>query len=294
MKIYNALSIDVEEYFQVEALREVIPYCQWEELPPRINKNINHILDVLEAKKIKATFFCLGWVARKHPNIIKKIATAGHEVASHGWSHTPIFRLNPEEFRREIRKSKALLEDLAGKEIAGFRAPTYSITSQTIWALQILAEEGYRYDSSIFPIYHDLYGFPEAPRFPFFLKDIHLVEFPISTFTLGNLKIPISGGGYFRLFPYKLTRFLLQKFLQKEQKPFIFYIHPWEFDPHQPRFKAPLKSRFRHYLNLSKTKKRFEKLLDDFSFAPVKDVLEKFKTLPSWTLGELKRCASKK
>jgi len=256
----NALSIDVEEYFQVEAFRRVIPQA-WEDLPSRVEEGLSYILEVLEAKGVKATFFCLGWVAQRHPHLIRKIAAAGHEIASHGWSHKPVFHLEPQEFRREVKESKALLEDLSGKEVLGYRAPTYSVTPQTLWALEVLAEEGYRYDSSIFPIYHDLYGFPRAPRFPFLLKDISLVEFPISTLALGGFRIPIAGGGYFRLFPYPLTRFFLRKFLRREKRPFVFYAHPWEFDPDQPRFKAPLKSRFRHYLNLSKTKKRFERTI---------------------------------
>ena len=290
----NALSIDVEEYFQVEAFRELIPSSKWDDLPPRIEANVEYILERLAQHQVKATFFCLGWIAQNYPSLIKKIAEEGHEIASHGWSHTPIHHLTPEDFRLEIRKSKALLEDLTGKEVIGFRAPTYSITFKTLWALTILAEEGFRYDSSIFPIYHDLYGFPESPRFPYLLEDLSLKEFPISTFRFKGINLPLSGGGYFRLFPYLLTRFLLKRFQKKEKKPFVFYIHPWEFDPEQPRFRSPLKSRFRHYLNLSKTKIRFENLLNDFSFAPVKEVLENLKSLPVITLEELKSCLSKK
>ncbi len=276
----NALTIDVEEYFQVEAFARVIAKKDWDKFVSRVIQNTEKILNLLEFFQIKATFFCLGWVAERYPELIKAIAQKGHEIASHGFSHTPIFRLTPQEFRKEVRKSKRLLEDLSDREVKGFRAPTYSVTKNTLWALKILAEEGYTYDSSIFPIRHDLYGLPEAPRFPFKIKSLGLIEFPITTARFLGIKWPAAGGGYFRLFPYPLTKYLLKRINRKEKMPFIFYVHPWEFDPAQPRIKAPLKSRFRHYLNLKKTEKRFKKLLFDFKFAPVEEVLKTLPLLP--------------
>ncbi len=284
----NALSIDVEEYFQVEALASVIPQKFWDQLEPRLPKILPRILETLAAMDVRATFFWVGWAAKRYPELVKETVSYGHEIASHGWSHTPLFRLSPQEFRREIRQSKSLLEDLSGREVLGYRAPTYSITPKTIWGLEILAEEGFRYDSSIFPVRHDLYGFPRAPRFPFRFKDLGLIEFPVSTLKWGPINIPIAGGGYFRFFPYPFTRYALSRINRKERKPFVFYVHPWEFDPAQPRFKAPLKSRFRHYLNLSRTQKRFKKLLKDFSFGPIKEVIEGFSPFPELSLGELK------
>ena len=209
----------------------------------------------------------------------------GHEIASHGFSHRPLFRLTPREFREELRESKKILEDLSGQEVQSFRAPTYSITKKTLWSLEILAEEGYKYDSNIFPIRHDLYGFPEAPRFPFKVRlngqDLGLTEFPVSTAKIGKVNWPVAGGGYFRLFPYGLTKILLSRINKQEGRPFVFYLHPWELDPAQPRIKsAPLKSRFRHYLNLQKTQKRFKKLLKDFCFAPLREVLKGLEPLP--------------
>jgi len=282
----NALTIDVEEYFQVEAFAGVITKKDWDKFASRVVQNTEKILNLLDRFGVKATFFCLGWVAERYPELIKAIAQKGHEIASHGFSHTPIFRLTPEKFRKEVRDSKRLLEDLSGTEVKGYRAPTYSVTKNTLWALKILAEEGYTYDSSIFPIRHDLYGLPEAPRFPFKIKSLGLIEFPISTARFLGINWPAAGGGYFRLFPYPLTKYLLKRINQKEKMPFIFYVHPWEFDPAQPRIKAPLKSRFRHYLNLKKTEKRFKKLLFDFKFAPVEKVL---KTLPSLPEIELQK-----
>jgi len=289
VNVLNALSIDVEEYFQVEAFAKAVTFSDWSKYPLRVEKNTYEILNLLEKENVKATFFCVAWIADKFPSLIRQIASFGHEIASHGYTHRPVFRLTPEEFRREVRKSKKILEDISGKEVLGFRAPTYSITKKNLWALTILKEEGYRYDSSIFPIRHDLYGFPEAPRYPFLIEDLGLLEFPISTFRFAGINLPVSGGGYFRLFPYALTRYFLSK-INISQKPFVFYCHPWEFDPDQPRIKGiPLKSRFRHYFNLNKTKERFERLLKDFSFGPLKIVLENLEGIRSFSLEDLQR-----
>jgi len=292
MVVLNALSIDVEEYFQVEAFADVISPKDWDTFDSRVVQNTEKILFLLEKYGIKATFFCLGWVAKRYPYLIKKIVHQGHEIGSHGFSHRSLFRLTPKEFYKEAYTSKIILEDISGQLVRGFRAPTYSITDRTLWALEILAEIGYEYDSSIFPIRHDLYGFPKAPRFPFQVvlkgRTLNLIEFPLSTVTFGRINWPVAGGGYFRLFPYKLTRFFLMRINQREEKPFIFYLHPWEFDPAQPRVKSiPFKSRLRHYVNLTKTENKFKRLLEDFRFAPVGSIiqeLEKKRQIPAFEI----------
>jgi len=288
----NALTIDVEEYFQVEAFASVIDPQNWKDYPSRVELNTKKILDILDKYQTKATFFCLGWVAERQPDLIKEIAARGHEIASHGYDHQPVYRKTPKTFRADVKKTKQILEDLTGKPVFGYRAPTYSITKKTLWALEILAEEGYKYDSSIFPIKHDLYGIPDAPRFPFnvntfthwnikTLKRLNVnpcqrfIEFPITTLHIFNINIPIAGGGYFRLFPYSFIKHALRHINLKENQPFIFYLHPWEFDPNQPRMNhAPWRSRFRHYVNLDKTEIKFRKLLSDFKFSTVLEVLK--------------------
>jgi len=277
----NALTIDVEDYFQVEAFASVIDPKKWENYPSRVEINTKKILDILDEYQINATFFCLGWVAERQSDLIKEILARGHEVASHGYAHQPIYKQSPDIFRQDIRKTKKILEDITGKPVFGYRAPTYSITQKTLWALEILAEEGYKYDSSIFPIRHDLYGIPDAPRFPFNVNMLipsnvqtRLIEFPLTTLRILNLNIPIAGGGYFRLFPYVFVKKALKHINVKEKKLFIFYFHPWELDPNQPRINhIPWRSRFRHYVNLDKTEKKLKKLLSDFKFSTVLEVL---------------------
>jgi len=302
MSILNGLSIDVEDYFQVEAFSAVIEPTSWSKYPFRAEENTKKILDILDKSSIKATFFCLGWIAEKSPSLIKEISKRGHEVASHGYMHQPIYKQDPTTFANDIERSKKLLEDILGKRILGYRAPTYSITEKTLWAIDILIQQGFLYDSSIFPIRHDLYGIVDAPRFPFWidkkrLKEIKnnkwpepfkdfsiiskyfskgdgLIEFPITTFKLFNMNFPIAGGGYFRLLPIKLSLWALSQINDKEAMPFVFYIHPWEFDPEQPKIRGcSLKSKIRHYLNLKKTQKRFEILLERFNFVPISKVL---------------------
>ncbi len=274
----NALTIDVEDYFQVEAFASVIDPQNWKDYPSRVGLNTKKILDILDESQTKATFFCLGWVAERQPHLIKEIAARGHEIASHGYDHQPVYRKSPQTFRADVKETKQILEDLTGKPVSGYRAPTYSITKKTLWALEILAEEGYRYDSSIFPIKHDLYGIPDAPRFPFNINTFHvktkLIEFPLTTLRILNLNIPIAGGGYFRLFPYTFIKKALRHINNKEKQPFIFYLHPWELDPNQPRINhISWRSRFRHYVNLDKTEGKFRKLLSDFRFSTVLEVL---------------------
>ena len=291
----NALSIDLEDYFQVEAFASRINYNEWDNYPCRIKQNTKKILNILDDYQIKATFFCLGWIAKRYPSLIKNIAQRGHEVASHGYAHKPIYKQSPKEFREDIKRTKNILEDITGKPVFGYRAPTYSITQKTLWTLEILAEEGYKYDSSIFPIKHDLYGIPNAPRFPFVVTFQHshvtrfniqtcklanlqtcqlLREFPLTTLRILNINIPVAGGGYFRLFPYAFIKNALKYINIKEKKPFVFYLHPWELDPNQPRINhIPWRSRFRHYVNLDKTEGKFRKLLSDFKFGTVLEVL---------------------
>ena len=273
--IVNYLTVDVEDYYHVSAFANVIRFEDWDNYESRVVNSTRKILEILsEAGDIKATFFILGWVAQKHPEIVKEIYTNGHEIACHSYRHRLVYNMSPEEFRSDLSEAKKILEDIIGKKIKGYRAPSYSITRKSIWAFDILAELGFEYDSSIFPINHDLYGISDAPRFKYKLAAHDLVEYPISTYKLFGFNIPVSGGGYFRLLPYCFTRTTLNKINTNERQPFVFYIHPWEIDPNQPRIKniAPL-SRFRHYFNQGKTEFRFKELLKDFKFERIVDSL---------------------
>lgn len=273
--IKNALTIDVEDYFQVAALAEAVKPEDWHSMEYRVEKNTDSILELLDNKGLKATFFTLGWVAEKSPELVKRIHDAGHEVASHGYSHQLVYNQKPEIFQDETRRSKQILEDITGAPITGYRAASYSITAQSRWALDILCEEGFTWDSSIFPVHHDRYGMPGTPHEPYMLKAPGgglLKEFPLSTCPIGSYRLPIAGGGYFRLYPYWLSRWGLGR-INRAGQPFIFYLHPWEVDPEQPRLKVSAFSRFRHYNNLNKCMKRLEKLVGDFSFGTVSEVL---------------------
>jgi polysaccharide deacetylase family protein (PEP-CTERM system associated) len=356
MFMLNALTIDLEDYFQVHAFSDVIKFEDWGDYESRIERNTDRILEILSSSirnpqsafriPTKATFFVLGWNAERYSGLVQRIQKEGHEIACHGHAHKLIYTQSKEEFRQDIRRAKAVLEDMTGKEVIGYRAPSYSITSKSQWAFEVLLEEGFKYDSSIFPIHHDFYGLPTAPRFPFVislngdnkfefsflnvelnptqnstlithnsqlktqnsafkpqpsvpeinsLTDslIHLysgvsepqnrstaapnsiIEFPISTVKLLGQNVPVSGGGYFRLFPYSIIKRALGGINEKGQKPFIFYIHPWEIDPEQPRVKGvSSRSKFRHYVNLDKTENRLRKLLKDFNFSSVRDILK--------------------
>lgn len=269
--ISNYLTIDVEDYFQVAAFEKQIAPDEWLRFESRVHANTGSILDILAARQIKATFFIVGWIAEKYPELVKEISGQGHEIACHSYKHQRIQALSKEAFREDTRKSKEILEDICGKKVSGYRAPTYSITRNTLWALDILVELGFTYDSSIFPIHHDNYGIPDAPRFPYRHDGLELDEYPLSTAIILGRKIPVAGGGYFRLFPYWFSRMALKSINEKEKRPFIFYLHPWEVDPEQPRIKnISLLSRFRHYNNLAKTASRLHKLLSDFRFGPIK------------------------
>ncbi len=274
-RIINAMTIDVEDYFHASALAEAAPISRWEQLESRVEPNTDRLLNMFERAGVTATFFVLGWVAERHPSIVRRIRAAGHEVASHGYWHQLTYDLPPDRFRDDVRRSKALLEDQAGAPVRGYRAPSYSITTQSLWALDVLIEEGYEYDASIFPIRHDRYGIPDAPRHPHRLtRDAGwLIEAPPSTVRLGGTNLPIAGGGYFRLLPYGWTRWGIARVNGIERRPVIFYLHPWEIDPDQPRLRVRRVSRFRHYRNLHLTAPRLERLLRDFAFGPLADLL---------------------
>jgi polysaccharide deacetylase family protein (PEP-CTERM system associated) len=275
-KILNALTVDVEDYYQVEAFSQVVRREDWPKWESRVEQNNNLLLEMFARHNVKGTFFTLGYVAETHPELVRLIANAGHEVACHSYHHRLIYNQTPEEFREDVRKSKQLLEDIIGVPVIGYRAPTYSITEKSLWALDILIEEGFKYDSSIFPTRHDRYGIPDAERFPHVLHRPagEIIEFPPSTVQLGSTNIPISGGGYFRLLPYSLFKLGWQTLHRRESKPAIFFLHPWEVDPEQPVVPGTKLNIWRHRVNLKRTEGRLNQLLNDFSFAPVRQVLE--------------------
>lgn len=274
-QLLNAFTIDVEDYFQVSAFENDIKRSAWQSMPSRVVNNTHTILELLDRYDVKGTFFVLGWVAERHGNLVKDIKESGHEVASHGYSHKLIYNQSINEFREETIRSKSLLEDIIQKPVIGYRAASYSITNRSLWALDVLSEAGFKYDSSIFPVYHDRYGISDARPEPHVMtcgNGASLVEFPLSVCELYRYKLPISGGGYFRLYPYSFTRWALRR-LNKNYRPFVFYMHPWEIDPDQPRIKTNILSRFRHYNNLEICKKRTEELLNDFNFTTVRNIL---------------------
>jgi polysaccharide deacetylase family protein (PEP-CTERM system associated) len=283
--IVNALTVDVEDYFQVSAFELVVGQARWEQYERRVASNTSRLLDIFAEASVKATFFVLGWVAEREPALVRRIASEGHEVASHGFWHRLVYSQTPQEFRADIRASKAALESITGQLVLGYRAPSFSITKQSLWALDVLVEEGFAYDASIFPIRHDRYGIPSAPRHAFIVKspsardsspvgtDVsaegglfaarhgQLIEVPASTIRIAGANLPIAGGGYFRLLPYFWTRWGISRVNRIERKPVVFYIHPWEVDADQPRIAAPFSRRLRHYTNLQETEGRLRRLL---------------------------------
>jgi polysaccharide deacetylase family protein (PEP-CTERM system associated) len=273
--IVNAMSVDVEDYYHVSALAPVVARAEWPRMESRVCASTTRLLALFEAHAVRATFFVLGRVAERHPDLVRQIAAGGHEIASHGFDHRLVYDQTPDAFRDDIRRAKRLLEDLAGVRVVGYRAPSYSITARSLWALDVLVEEGYEYDSSIFPIHHDRYGMPGSPRHAHVLSREAgaLVELPPSTVRIGSTNLPVAGGGYFRILPYWWTRWGIARVNRQEHQPAIFYLHPWEIDPGQPRFRPGLASRFRHYYHLDKTEPRLKRLLRDFRFAPVRTVL---------------------
>jgi polysaccharide deacetylase family protein (PEP-CTERM system associated) len=271
----HALSFDVEEHFQVSAFWSDERRSQWDRYESRVERNVDKILTLLSLHGIHATFFVLGWVAGKHPSVVKTIVKEGHEIASHGFGHEMITAQQPGQFRDDIRKSKAILEEIAGCAVHGYRAPSFTITPSTRWALPILVEEGYLYDSSIFPVRHDRYGMPEADPYCHRVQTESgpLWEVPLSTVKVGPMRLPVAGGGYFRLFPYPVLRRLLHSSAAGGH-PLVMYLHPWELDPDQPRMEGSRLSKFRHYLNLGKTEGRLRRLLSDFRFATIRNALD--------------------
>lgn len=271
----NALSIDVEDYFQVSGFESVVSRDDWDHYPSRVVNNTRRILEILDEHSVVGTFFVLGWVAEKFPSLVQEIDAAGHEIGSHSYWHRLVYQLSPSEFRDDLRRSKQVLEDIIGRSVESYRAPSFSITKQSLWALEILAEEGIRFDSSIFPVHHDRYGIPGARQEIHDLETSHgtLCEFPMTVARLGRMNVPASGGGYFRLYPYWLTRRLISK-VNRAGQPLMFYLHPWEVDPEQPRINGVrLLSRSRHYINLTQTQAKLKRLLNDFAFGTMTDVI---------------------
>ena len=273
--VVNAMTVDVEDYFHVSAFDRVLRREEWPNQESRVEANTGRLLELLAESQVRATCFVLGWVAERFPNLVRSIAAAGHEVASHGYWHRLVYTQTPDEFREDLRRARQVIEDVSGSRVRGYRAPSFSITERSLWALDVLAEEGFEYDASIFPVRHDRYGLPTAPRHTFRIQCPagELVEAPGSTIRVAGVQIPVAGGGYFRQFPYAWTRWGIERLNRVDGQPAVFYLHPWEIDPGQPRFPVDAVGRFRHYRNLHKTERRLRSLLRDFRFAPLSDVL---------------------
>jgi polysaccharide deacetylase family protein (PEP-CTERM system associated) len=265
LKIINAMSVDVEDYFQVSAFAPHVSRSTWETTPLRVEANMERILELFDRYNVKSTFFTLGWVAERLPEMVRRIVAEGHELASHGWEHTRVSAQQPETFRKDITRTRALLEDIGGVPVQGYRAASYSIGTNTPWAHDVLADAGYRYSSSIVPVRHDHYGIPDASRFAFAAADGRITEIPVTTTNVAGRNINCGGGGWFRLFPYAFSRWALRSVNRGEGQSGLFYFHPWEIDPQQPRPEGlTAKTRFRHYLNLSRMESRMERLMKDF------------------------------
>ncbi|MEO9462898.1 MAG: XrtA system polysaccharide deacetylase [Marinomonas sp.] len=272
--IINGLSVDVEDWFQVGAFETVIERDDWDGLTSRVERNVSEILELFAKADAKGTFFTLGWVAERFPGLIRSIADQGHEIASHGYDHARVFNFTREEFAADIAKAQAILEDVSGQAIKGYRAPSFSIDPRTPWAFDVLAEAGYTYSSSVAPVTHDHYGWPQAPRFAFKpVSGSDLIEIPVTTAMVGGRRVAAGGGGFFRVLPYAFSRWAIRQVNSQEERPAIFYFHPWEVDPGQPRVEnAPMRSRLRHYTNLDKMAGKLADLVDDFAFGRMDDV----------------------
>jgi len=271
----NALSIDVEEYFQVGAFETVLDRADWDRLESRVEQATDRILGLLADRQVHATFFVLGWIAERHPALIARIAAGGHEVASHGWDHARVFTLTAESFRADLRRARGTIEDASGQAVRGYRAPSFSIDQRTPWAHPVLAEEGYAYSSSVAPIAHDHYGWREAPRFAWHpVAGSPLIELPVTTVEIGGRRFAAAGGGFFRIYPYALSRWAVRRLNENDHRPAVVYLHPWEVDPDQPRIAgAPLKSRLRHYCRLDAMEAKLTRLVDDFAWDRVDAVI---------------------
>jgi polysaccharide deacetylase family protein (PEP-CTERM system associated) len=273
--ILNAFTVDVEDYYHVQAFADRIDPRRWDDYESRVVANTHRILKILDDYRIRGTFFILGWVADRHPHLVRQIQQSGHEIGCHGFWHRLIYEMSPEEFRQDLLSGAKAVEAITAQRVVAFRAPSFSITEKSLWALDILIEEGFQYDSSIFPVHHDNYGIPNAERFP---HRIHnngkgLWEFPPSVHRFWKINVPIAGGGYFRLYPARLSIRWLGRINRVERQPFLFYIHPWELDPDQPRLPGSLRSRFRHYQNLRRTEKKLRRLLETFRFGTLTQAL---------------------
>lgn len=270
----NALSVDVEDWFQVGAFEKVIEKEHWPGLESRVARNTDAVLDLFGRAGVKATFFTLGWVAERAPEQMRRIVAEGHEIASHGWDHDRVFTLSPEQFRADLRRARAAIEDVSGMPIIGYRAPSFSIDARTPWAHPILAEEGYAYSSSVAPVAHDHYGWPDSPRFAWRpVSSSPLIELPVTTAKFGERTLAAGGGGFFRLLPYRFSRWAIRQVNDNVGRPAVFYFHPWEIDPGQPRVaNAPLKSKLRHYSRLSAMEGKLERLLGEFAWGRVDEV----------------------
>jgi polysaccharide deacetylase family protein (PEP-CTERM system associated) len=266
--VVNAMSVDVEDYFQASVFDPVLPRDRWASMESRVVANTRRMLGIFDEFGVRATFFVLGWVAERHPSLVREIAGAGHELASHGYGHRLIYDQTHEAFREDVRRAKALIEDAGGSPVLGYRAPSFSVTTRSLWALDVLIEEGHRYDASIFPIRHDRYGIPGSPRHSYEIQrdGASLTEAPGATVRIGSMNLPIGGGGYFRLLPYFWTKWGISRVNESERQPIVFYLHPWEIDPEQPRLDVGRLNAFRHYRNLDKTESRLRQLLKDFRF----------------------------
>ena len=272
--IINGMSVDIEEWFQVGAFEGVISRSEWDSLPHRVESNVLAILDLFAQAGVRATFFTLGWVAQRHGGLMRHIADAGHELASHGWDHARVFTLDAQSFAQDIEKARKVIEDASGQQVTGYRAPSFSIDQRTPWAFDVLAQQGYRYSSSVAPVAHDHYGWRTAPRFAFRpLPTADLVEIPVTTAVLAGKRLAAGGGGFFRVLPYGFSRWAIRQVNRQDGRPAVFYFHPWEIDPGQPRMNhAPLRSRLRHYTNLERMAPRLSRLLAEFRWGRMDDL----------------------
>jgi polysaccharide deacetylase family protein (PEP-CTERM system associated) len=289
--VVNAMTVDVEDYFHASAFDRVVSRESWSARESRVVRNTEVLLECFDRAGVRATFFVLGWVAERYPGLVRDIAASGHEVASHGFHHQLIYTLTLDQFREDVRRAKRVIEDAGGVEVIGYRAPSFSIVRPSLWALDVLIDEGYSYDASIFPIHHDRYGIPDAPRLPHVIDRCRrmtpragaaartIFEVPASTIRLGNSNFPIAGGGYFRLLPYGWTSWGIAR-ANREGQQVVFYIHPWEIDPNQPRLPASRMTSWRHYSGLDKTLARLDRLLGDFAFGTIESTLTEERTVP--------------
>jgi polysaccharide deacetylase family protein (PEP-CTERM system associated) len=276
--VVNVMTIDVEDYFHVSNFEAVVTRSSWAARESRVERNTDRLLQTFADADTTATFFVLGWIAERFPHLVTRIVAMGHEIASHGYAHRLVYDQTPGAFREDVRRAKALIEEASGRPVEGYRAPSFSVTSRSLWALDVLIEEGHTYDSSVYPIRHDRYGIPDAPRHPYVVRRPSgaLLEIPASTARLGGLNLPIGGGGYFRLLPYQWTRWGIAQVNRTEQRPAVFYLHPWEIDPEQPRLPAGRIAQFRHYRNLHRTEARLQRLLREFRFAPMRTLVDRY------------------